>query len=889
MREWWSKIRRAVNLRRGLHDDLGEEIRSHLDFLIEENIARGMPPDEARAAAKRHFGNQTAVRERAREAWQFPGLETILQDLRYGLRGIRKAPGFSIVVILTLALGIGANTAIFSVVYSVLLRPLPYPNGERLIQLGESTPKASGISVTWINFQHWKHENHSFVDMAGFHTAVLTMTGRGDAALTYAGVVDSSFFHLTGSRPLLGRLFTEADDRWGATPTVLVTEEFWAKTLGANPRVIGQTLDLDGKAYQIIGVLRPGLKFFGRPMDFYLPLGISENNTVKRSQHGSTRLLALLKPGVTLSSARADLDAIMKRLALADPGPEEDHRAYGEYLSETITGDVRETLWILMGAVVLVLILACANVASLLLVRGTARTREIAIRAAIGAGRSRIVRQLLTENLLIAAIGGGLGLLLAKVCLRALVSAGPANIPRLSEAGLNWQVLLFAAAATIAVGLLAGIAPVFTARKIDLTSALKEGSVGSGENRRGHSFRNGLVIAEIAITLVLAFGSGLLIRSLIAAETSYPGFNSGHLLALELQLPPARYATVRTTLPGASTGEAARQFYGQLMQNLRGEPGIEAVGAVYCPPSAGDCGDFWYSVLDKPAPARGDVPLSLFNTAGNAYFQTMGMRILAGRGFTDADRAGGPLVAVVNEEIARKWWAAPQLALGQRIKVGGPYMEGPVYQIVGVAANVSQMGLDTAPMPEIYLDFLQHPSQQMVVMIRTAGDPAQLIPAVRRQVAAMDRNVPIQSLRPFERWMEAPLARRRFSTLLLGLFAALAMILAAVGIYGILNYWVGVRQKEIAIRQAMGAPRSAILRWAGWHAARLVALGIALGALGSWGASRWLKSMLFGVSESDPAMMILAGATVIVIAAFAASLPLWRAIGVDTVRYLHDG
>ena len=879
MREWWSKIRRALSLRRGLHDDLSEEMRSHLDFLIEENIARGMTSEDARAAAKRHFGNQTAVRERAREAWQFPQFETILRDLRYGLRGIRKAPGFSLVVILTLALGIGANTAIFSVVYSVLLRPLPYPNGERLVELGESTPKVSGISVTWINFQHWRHENHSFVDMAGFHTADLTMTGRGDAVLTHAGVVTSSFFHLTGSRPLLGRLFTEADDRWGAAPTVLVTEEFWAKTLGGDPRVIGQALDLDGTAYQIIGVLRPGLKFFTRPMDFYLPIGISAGNAVKRSQHGSMRLLALLKPNATLASARADLDAIMKRLALADPGPENDHRAYGEYLSETITGDVRETLWMLMGAVVLVLILACANVASLLLVRGTARTREIAIRTAIGAGRSRIVRQLLTENLLIAAAGGGLGLLLAKACLRALMLAGPTNIPRLSEAGLDLQVLMFAAAVTIAVGLLAGIAPVFTARKIDLTSALKEGSAGSGANRRGHSFRNGLVIAEIAITLVLSFGSGLLIRSLIAAETSYPGFKSGHLLALELQLPPSRY----------KASDAARQFYGQLMRDLRGEPGVESVSAVNCPPSAGDCGDWWYSILDKPAPTRGDVPLTLLNTADAAYFQTMGMRILAGRGFTDLDRAGGPLVAVINQELARNWWKAPRLALGHRIKLGGPYMEGSVYQIVGVAANVSQMGLDTAPMPEIYFAFLQHSSPEMVVMIRTTGDPARLIPAVRRSVASIDRNVPIQSLRPFEKWIEAPLARRRFSTLLLGLFAALAMILAAVGIYGVLNYWVGVRQKEIAIRQAVGAPRSAILRWAGWHATRLVAFGIALGVLGAWGTSRWLKSLLFGVSEQNPAMMLVAGAAVITIAALAASIPLWRATRIDAVRYLHDG
>ena len=878
MREWWSKIRRAVRRRRDLDDDLGAEMRSHLDFLIEENIARGMAPEEARFAARRHFGNLAATRERAREAWQFPRVETFLQDLRYGLRGIRRNPSFSLVVILTLALGIGVNTAIFSVVYSVLLRPLPYPAGERLIWLGEATPKASGISVTWLNFQNWRKENHAFEDMAAYQWTGMTMTGRGEAALTRGGVVTSNFFHLTGGRPLLGRLFADADDRPGAAPTVLVGHEFWQSSLGGDPAVLGTSLVLNGKPYQIIGVLRPGLKFFSRPMDFYLPLGPSAGNVVRRDQHGSMRVLGLLKPGVTLTHARADLNAIMQRLALADPGPEDDHRAAAEYLAETITGDVRPTLVMLMGAVGLVLILACANVASLLLVRSTARAREIGIRTAIGAGRARLARQLLTENLVSAAIGGGLGVWLAGLCLRALVLAGPVNIPRLQEASVDLPVLLFAAAVTLVVALLAGIAPVLTAGRVDLTIALKEGSPASGGGRRGHSLRNALVVAEIAVTLVLSFASGLLIRSLIAAQTSYPGCDPDHLLALALQVPPSSY----------KNDDAVRQFYSRLIDGLRNEPGVESVGAVNCPPSAGECGDWWYSIQDLPAPSRNDVPLSLFNTADSAYFQTMKMRLVAGRVFTDADRKGGPQVAVINEEIARKWWKAPQLALGHQLKIGGPYMEGPVYQIVGVVENVSQMGLDTAPLPEIYYGFSQRASEGMVVMMRTRGDPASFIPAVRRHVASIDRNIPIQSLQPFEKWLGAPLARRRFSTMLLGLFAALAMILAAVGIYGVLNYWVSVRQKEIAVRLALGAQRSAILRWAGKHAMRLAAVGIALGAFGAWASSRWLKSLMFGISERNPGTLVAAAAAVILIAALAASLPLWRATRVDTVRNLHD-
>jgi len=878
MREWWSKISSALHRRRGLDGDLSDEMQAHLDLMTSENIERGMPADEAHAAARRAFGNLTQTQEKAREAWQFPRFETVLQDVRYGLRGIRRSPSFSAVVILTLALGIGANTAIFSVVYSVLLRPLPYPNGERLVWLGESTAKAAGISITWLNFEHWRSENTGFEKMALFGGTDFTLTGRGDAVLTHAMLVSGGFLQLIGARPLLGRAFLDSDDKPGADPTVVVTANFWQNTLGGDQKAVGESLELNGKSYQIVGVLSPGFKFFPEDVDFYLPLGRTAGRAVKRSEHGSLRGLGLLKPGKSLSEARTNLDAIMQRLALSDPGPEDDHRAYSAYLTEVMGNGIRTTLLVLMSAVGLVLIIACANVASLLLVRSTARAREIAIRVAIGAGRARLVRQLLTENIVIAAIGGALGLLLAGWCLRTLILIGPRDIPRLSEATLDIPILLFAAVLSVAVGLLAGLAPVLNAGRVDLTTALKEGSPTAGTGRRGQAFRSTLVIAEIAITLMLAFASALLVRSLIAAQHADTGFDPKNLLAIELQLPESRY----------KSDDSVREYYEQLSQNLRAEPGIQDAGLVNCPPGGGDCGDYWYSILEKPAPTRDDVPLSLFDIADTSYFRAARMRLLAGRNFNESDRAGGSPVTIINERLARQEWSDPRLALGQHLKVGGPYMEGPTLEIIGVVANVSQEGLDAERSPTFYYAFSQKPDSAMVVTIRTNGDPSQWMNAARRQVSALDRNVPIQSLRTAEDWLGATLQRRRFATLLLGLFGGLAMLLAAVGIYGVLNYWVSARQREIAIRLAVGAQRSTIMRWAGLHATRLAVIGIVLGAIGAWSTARSLESLVFGVSARNPLMMLLAGAAVIVIAGLAASLPIWRATHTDAVRNLHE-
>jgi putative ABC transport system permease protein len=871
IRECWSKFLRVLAGRRGLARDLHAELGAHLEFEIQENIARGMPPDEAFRAARRHIGNLTQIQERAAEAWTFPSLETIAQDLRYGLRGLRRSPGFSLVVVLTLALGIGANTAIFSVVNAVLLRPLPYPAAERLVWLGESDPKAEGISVTWVNYQHWRAENRSFEEMAGFHTAHLTLTGRGEPLLTRAATVTSGFFGLTGAKPLLGRVFGDADDRPGAPLTAVLGYQFWVDKLGADANILGQALILDGQPYVVLGVLPPHFSFFQQPIDCYLPLHRMQGDIADRSVHGSMRLLARLRPGVTLPAAVADLDSIMQRLAQSDPGPESHHRAHGVFLTDYTTGDIRPTLFILLAAVGLVLVIACANVASLVLARSTARAREIAIRAAIGAGRMRLARQLLTENLLLAALGGIAGALLAQWASRALIAAGPHDIPRLAEASFDWRVLLFAAAITTLTGLLTGVAPMFTAGRAELVSALKDSS-RSATGRGGQRSRSALVVAELALTLVLAFAAGSLLRNLIAAQTGNPGYDPEHVLALELVLPSSSYGSV----------EACRNFYRRLQAELHAMPGVADVGAVNCPPSAGDCGDYFYSVLDRAAPQAAEVPIALFNSADRDYFRALRIPLRQGRVFTDRDP---PRVAIVNAAFARKWWPEGS-ALGGRIKWGGPYRDGPVYEIIGVVGDVGQMGLGTEPYPEVYLPLSQWSSEAVVVMIRSTGDPRELTPAVRRRVAAIDPNLPIQSLRPFDQTVAASLAERRFSTLLLALFAGLAMALAAVGIYGLLNYWMRVREDEIAIRMALGAPRAAILRWAGWQALRLSLCGAAIGMLGSWAVSRWLGSLVFGVTHN---VTTLAGAalSVVAIGMLAAAIPIWRATQVDAIDKLH--
>ena len=875
MRQWWSKLSAWMRGRAAIDDDLAEEVRSHVEMEAENLREGGMSPEAARAAAQRRFGNATAVTERARDVWTFAAFESLLNDIRYGFRTMRRSPAFSLVVILTFALGVGVNVAIFSVVNTVLLKPLPYPESERLVRLGEANAR-SDFSVTWGNFNYWRDGNHSFEEMAAFQFFGGTLTGRGDAKVTHGMSVTAPFFHLLGMHPLMGRLLGPDDDAPGAPANMVVSHRFWSNELGGDPNVVGADLILNGKAFQVVGVMAPLWTPWNN--DYYLSLGRQFGRPTTRVQHRSTRAIGLLKPGISLSAARADLDAIMRRLAESDPGPESDHHSFGNYLAAESVGEVRDTLWVLMGAAALILLIACANVASLLLARNTARASELALRKAIGAGQMRLVRQLLTENVVIAGAGGAAGLVFAYFGLRLLIGIAPTSIPRLADARIDPLVLLFASGMTLAAGLLAGLAPVLASRKIDLAGALKEGARLAGSARARQSFRSVLVVAEVAITLVLAFGSALLLRSLAAAQNSNPGFDTARLLSFTVDLPESAYRGPETV----------RQFYSTLRGDLLRLPGVAGVNAVTCPPPMGDCGDWFYSVPGRPDPARDQVPISLFNNANAGYFQMMGIPLRQGREFQETDRPDGPKIAIVNEKLARTWWPG-ESAVGHQIKVGGPYQKGDLLEIVGVAGDVRQSGLDAEPMQEIYLPAVQSSPGRMAILMRTTGDPLKLMPAVRARVAALDRNLPLQQFGPVESALGAGLARRRFSTLLLTLFACLAMLLAAVGIYGLLNYWVTSREPEIAVRLALGASPGRILRWTSVHALRLALAGVAIGAAGGWFAARLLRDLVFGIAEHNPATLLAAAAAVMAIAFTAAAIPSWRAARVDAAKRLHQG
>ena len=875
MRQWWSRVRAWATGRGGIDGDLAEEIRGQLEMETDRFLESGMTLEAARAAARRHFGNTTTVTENARDAWAFLSLENLLRDVRYAFRAMRRSPAFSLVVILTFALGVGVNTAIFSVVNAVLLKPLPYPDSERLVRLGEANNTAD-FSVTWGNFNYWRDDNRSFDDMAAYQFTGRTLTGRGDPMTTQGLTVTAPYYALLGMRPLLGRLLGQQDDQPGAPAAIVLSNRFWSSQLGGDPHIVGAALTLNGNPFEVAGVAAP--LWTPWRVDYYLSLGRLAGKPTNRGQHGSIRAIARLKPGVTLTAARADLDAIMRHLAEVDPGPERDHHSFGIFLTEESIGDVRGTLLVLMGAAVLILLIACANVASLLLARNTARAGELALRKAIGAGQFRLVRQLLTETVVIAAAGGITGLVFAYCGLRLLVGVAPNTIPRLAETRVDPGVLLFACGITLAAGLLAGLGPVLLAGRIDLASALKEGARMAGGGRHRQSARNALVVAEVAITFVLAFGSGLLLRSLAAAQNSNPGFDTAHLLTFSLDLPSKAYRNP----------EAVGQFYAGLTDGLRHVPGVTDASAVTCPPPMGDCGDWFYSVPGRPNPPRDQVPISLINSVAAGYFRMMGIPLRQGREFNDTDGAKSPKVAVINETLARTWWPS-ESAVGRQIKMGGPYQEGSLLEIVGVVGDVRQSGLDTQPDPEIFRPAAQELDSAMAIMVRTAADPVQSMPAVRARVAALDRNLPLQRFGAVEASLGAGLARRRFSTLLLGLFACLAMLLAAVGIYGLLSYWVTSRQQEIAVRLALGASPPRILCWTSFQALRLAIVGVAFGALGGWVSARLLKDLVFGIQARNPETLVAAAVVVLTIAFVAAAIPSWRAARVDAARHLHQG
>jgi predicted permease len=794
-------------------------------------------------------------------------MQTLLEDLRYGLRMLRKTPGFTAIAVITLALGIGANTAIFSVVRAVLIKSLPYPDPDRLMIIDEYQEHAGRSSVGWMNFLDWRAQGRSFEAMAAYRLDQRSLTGIGPPTLLQAGEVSAPFFSILGANPVLGRVFTESEDKPGASPRAILSHEFWRNRLGGDSSVLGRELTLGAEPFTVVGVLPPNFKYFQEPVDLYIPIGLegAKPAWINRGNHPGLLVLARLKT-VSRSAAQAEMGTIMGRLEQQYPASNSGERASVTPLSEKQLASVRPTFYMLLAAVGCVLLIACANVANLQLTRAAARQKEFAVRAAIGAGKARVIRQLLTESVLLATLGGGLGLLLALSAIPPLLRLAPQDIPRLAETEVDGGVMLFTLGISILIGILFGIAPAFQSSHINPSGVLKESGTTVTSSRSRQSLRAGLFVSEVALAMVLVVACGLLIRSLLKVQAVNPGFNADHVLALDVMLPAQQYRT----------DEQKTRFFAQALDRIRVLPRVTSASAVHCPPLVGTCWNSVYLVSDRPIPLQAELPKSVFNVATPTYFQTMQIPLLQGRQFAESDDAKAPPVIIINQTMADKWWPH-QSPLGKRIKQGFPQDKTPYREIVGVVGDLKQNGPDARQLPEVFEPAAQGPSQAMTLVVRTGPGPLSLAKAAENAIQSVDKDLPVSAIQPMTQYISESLARREFSTLLLGLFGALALVLAAVGVYGVMAYTVAQRTHEIGIRVALGAQRMHILRLILGRGGILALAGVGLGLASALGLTRLMASLLYGVRATDPFTFVGVALLLALVALAACYIPARRA------------
>jgi len=798
----------------------------------------------------------------------------LVQDVRYGFRMLAKSPGFTVVAVLTIALGIGANTAIFSVVRAVLLKSLPYPEPDQLVSIREVQSHSGDMSVSWMNFLDWREQSQSFERLAVTRADRFILTGAGEPTQLRAGRVSAAFFPLLGAKPVVGRTFSEAEDAPTAAPTTVLSYALWRTRFGADPAIVGKTAVIDGVAYDIVGVLPPDFKFFPLNIDLYTPIGLRAklSSYLNRGNHEGLTALARLRPGVSVSAARLELDTIMKRLEHQYPETNSGEGAIITPLYESRVSTIRPALLMLLGAVACVLLIACVNIANLLLARAAARQRELAIRASIGAGRGRIVRQLLTESLLLSLLGGILGLLIAVWAIGPLLRIAPRDIPSLADTAVDRGVFLFTLAVTFLTGILFGLAPAFQASRANVNSALREGGRSATPGRARQRLRAMLLISEVSLAVILGTGSGLLIRSLLKALAVNPGFRADHVLALDVNLPMAKYKE-KTTWLG---------FMNQAVERIRNLPGVESASAVMCPPLVGECWDSVFVFDDRPVPAQAELPSAVFNIAEPHYFQTLQTPLLAGRSFNQADTDSSAPVVLINETMAKRWWPRGN-PIGKRIKQGFPNDDHPFREIVGIVSDIHQDGTDRPELPEVFAPAAQYPFNTMTILVRTKPLPTSLANAAVGAIQSLDSDQPVYNVKPLAAYFSDSLASRKFSTLLLAMFGGLALLLAAVGIYGVMAYTVSLRTHELGIRMALGAQRSDVFGLVVKFGARLAIAGIAIGLIVSFALTRLMRSQLFGVSNLDPATFAAVTVLLCCVAVAACYIPARRAMRVDPI------
>ncbi len=801
--------------------------------------------------------------------------DDLRQDLRHTLRQLRKDPGFTAVALLTLALGIGANSAIFSVVNGVLLRPLPYPEPDRLVILWEDYTARGGPEREWHsypNFADWRAESRSFEEMAVWQGGQPILTGSGGEPERVPGAqVTHGFFPTLGVQPALGRAFLEEEDAPGGPPVVLLSHGLWERRFGGDPAVVGRTVVVNGVEQTVIGVLPRGFRY--QPLgdvDLWQPLGLDAASSCGRAcVH--LRSVARLRPGVTPEAAEAELRTIAARLEAEYPQSNTGVSASVFPMRDEIVGDVRPAMLVLLGAVGFVLLIACANIASLVLARGERRRAEVAVRTALGAERGRLVRQLLTESLVLALIGGALAVGLAAAAVAAFPAFAPPDIPRLEEVGIDLAVLGFTLAVTVVAGLLFGLAPALIASRPDVASYLKEG--GRSETGRAGSgrVRSGLVVGQVALSLVLLVGAGLLLRSFVELRRADLGFEPEGVLTANLFLPPSRY----------EAPEAVEAFYRELFDRLEGLPGVRRAAGISGLPLSGGGTDIDFYIEGRRLPSAGEEEAIWYRIATPDYFATVGLRLLSGRPFDEDDRVDGPSVLLVNRSAAERYWPGED-PVGARLTFGDPSAEDATWrEVVGVVDDVRHFGVAAGEQAAVYLPWTQIRSRGLNLVLRTSGEPERIAGAVRSELAAMDDALALTTLRPMTELVDASLAEARFFAALLALFAGVALVLAAVGIYGVLSYLVARRTHEVGIRMALGARREDVLRLMLGRGMLLAALGLGLGLLVAVWGTRVLSGLLFRVRPSDPLTFVAVAILLAAVAFVACWVPARRATRVD--------
>lgn len=874
----WKMRLRALFFRSRLERELREELRFHLERETEELIARGMSPEEARAAALRNFGGVEQAREACRDQRGLRLWEELRQDIGYGLRVQAKRPAFTSLVVFTLALGIGANTAIFSVVHAVLLRPLPYRSPEELM-LVHSTGIVEEFSqsVSDANWRDWQARNHVFSEIAIFRSWVFSVRMGEERRQTRAALISANFFPLLGVTPVLGRNFTSEEGTRPGAKVVLISYRLWLTAFQRDQRLIGKSLQLNKDLYTVIGVLPPEFKFpFGVekaevwvPHTTILPEGMLERGA------GNFQAIARLKPGVSVQAAQSEMSGIASQLEQEYPV----NRGHGIKLippQRELTRHVRRMLWLMFGAVGVVLLIACTNVASLLLMRAVSRQKELSIRAALGAGSGRIVRQLLTESLLLSLAGGLLGTALAAVGVPLLEALSPSNLPQVNTIGLNFQVLGFTILISILTGLLFGMVPAMKASRPDLLVWLKQSGQTSTANLRQHRLRTILMVAEVSLALILLIGAGLLMNSFVRLSRVDVGFRPDNLLSPSFNLPEERYPE----------GTDRTAFLEQAGARIRSLPGVESVSYCSTIPFLGSVRGT-ITIRGRKQTQEEDSPLIEMFTATPEYFGSMGIPLLQGRQFKETDDKRSPGVVIINEAFAREFFPN-ETALGRSIRLSANLdKDSPKeYEVVGVIGNVRSESLEKEPEPQLYTPYRQTPWSWGQLVIRTDRNAVELWNAVRRQVADLDPELQLSEPDSISKLISLSIAPRRFNLVLLGIFAGVGLILTLVGIYGVVSSHVSENTREIGIRMALGAQREDILRLVLWKGLTAVLAGVGIGVVGALGLTRLMTGFLYGIKATDPLTILSVSFLLVLATVLACLLPARRAMKVDPMNVL---